>query len=220
MTLSRSVEDYLKAIYAQNARGEAAGTSELARVLDVQPASVTGMIKKLAEDGLLEHEPYRGVTLTPTGTREALKILRRHRVIETFLVETLGFTWDDVHDEAELLEHTASELLIDRMAEALGNPTTDPHGSPIPTPAGEIDSTVYLALNEVGPGARITVRSVSDEDAGRLRYFQSVGLVPGATAVVEAVETADGTISVTVGDASEPLSIAAVAAGRIRVSEG
>lgn len=220
MTLSRSVEDYLKAIYAQNERGEAAGTSDLARVLDVQPASVTGMIKKLAEDGLLEHEPYRGVTLTATGTREALKIVRRHRVIETFLVETLGFTWADVHDEAELLEHTASELLIERMAEALGNPKTDPHGSPIPTPAGEIDSTVYLALDKVEPGVRITVRSVSDDDASRLRYFQSVGLVPGATAVVEAVETADGTITLTVESASEPLSIAAASAGRIRVSEG
>jgi len=220
MALSRSVEDYLKAIYAQSERGEPAGTTELARVLDVQPASVTGMVKKLAEEGLLEHEPYRGVTLTAAGNREALKILRRHRVLEAFLVERLGFTWDDVHEEAELLEHTASDRLIDRMADALGNPATDPHGSPIPTSAGEIDPTIYVPLNEVAAGSQITVRSVSDEDPSRLRYFKSVGLLPGATAVVEAVATSDGAVTLTIGAGSEPLSIGSAAAGRIRVSEG
>lgn len=219
MPLSRSVEDYLKAIYGQSELGEPAGTSELARVLDVQPASVSGMIKKLAEEGLLEHEPYRGVKLTSKGNREALKVLRRHRVIETFLVEKLGYSWDDVHAEAERLEHTASETLIERMAEALGNPATDPHGSPIPTSAGEIDSTVYQALSDVPPGARITIRSVADEDSGRLRYFESVGLVPGATGVVESVGDADGTVTLTIGAHGGSLSIGPPAASRIRVSQ-
>lgn len=219
MPLSRSVEDYLKAIYGQSQLGEAAGTSELARVLDVQPASVTGMIKKLAEEGLLEHEPYRGVKLTAKGTREALKVLRRHRIIETFLVEKLGYSWDDVHAEAERLEHTASDTLIERMADALGNPATDPHGSPIPTSEGKIDSTVYQALSDVPAGTRITVRSVADEDPGRLRYFESVGLVPGATARVVAVADADGTVTLTLSDEGGPLSIGPPAATRIRVSQ-
>lgn len=136
--LSRSVEDYLKVIYSLNEQGEAAGTSGLARLLDVQPASVSGMVRRLAADGLLEHEPYRGVRLTATGVREALKVLRRHRVIESFLVERLGYSREDVHEEAERLEHAASDLLIDRMAEAVGNPTTDPHGAPIPSRRGEV----------------------------------------------------------------------------------
>ncbi len=136
--LSRSVEDYLKVIYSLNEQGDAAGTSDLARILEVQPASVSGMVRRLATDGLLEHEPYRGVRLTATGVREALRVLRRHRVIESFLVERLGYSGSEVHEEAERLEHAASDRLVDRMADALGNPTTDPHGAPIPPPHGEI----------------------------------------------------------------------------------
>jgi len=137
--LSRSVEDYLKVIYAFNERGQAAGTSELARTLAVQPASVSGMVRRLAESGLLEHEPYRGVRLTQKGSREALRVVRRHRIIESFLVQRLGFGPDDVHAEAERLEHAASDQLVDRMADAIGNPATDPHGAPIPVrrPDGE-----------------------------------------------------------------------------------
>lgn len=136
--LSRSVEDYLKVIYALNERGEAAGTSELARALEVQPASVSGMVRRLASEGLLEHVPYRGVRLTTDGAREALRVVRRHRIIETFLARHLGFSGDDVHEEAERLEHAASDRLVDRMADALGNPDQDPHGAPIPT-RGAID---------------------------------------------------------------------------------
>ena len=131
--LSHSVEDYLKVIYALNESGEAAGTSELARALDVQPASVSGMVRRLASEGLLEHVPYRGVRLTAAGVCEALRVVRRHRIIETFLARHLGFSGDDVHEEAERLEHAASDRLVDRMANALGNPATDPHGAPIPT---------------------------------------------------------------------------------------
>lgn len=219
MPLSRSVEDYLKAVYSLSERGEAAGTSELARVLDVQPASVTGMIKRLAEEDLLEHEPYRGVRLTAKGEREALRVLRRHRILETYLVERLSFTWDDVHAEAERLEHTASETLIDRMAEALGDPATDPHGSPIPTRTGEIDATEYLHLAEAPVGARLVVRSVADEDSTRLRYFASVGLVPGAKGVVESVGSSDGTVVLRLKTSAQSVLVGRTAARRIRVQQ-
>ena len=217
--LSRSVEDYLKAVYSINERGEAAATSELARVLDVQPASVSGMIRRLATDGLLEHEPYRGVRLTAEGTRQALKVLRRHRIIESFLVQQLGFAWDDVHEEAERLEHAASDHLIDRMAEAMGNPATDPHGAPIPTRGGRIDPTPRRRLNEVATGTRVTVRSVSDEDPERLRYFKSVNMVPGAKALVESGGVADGPVTVVIDGSTEPLTMKAKVARRVTVSE-
>jgi len=217
--LSRSVEDYLKAVYSLNERGRAAGTSELARALEIQPASVSGMIRRLAEDGLLQHEPYRGVRLTPQGHREALKILRRHRIIETFLVQRLGYPWDDVHEEAERLEHAASETLIDRMADALGNPATDPHGAPIPTRKGEIDPTPSRSLNEVVPGTRVQVRSVPDNNRERLRYCKAVGLVPGAhVAVTDAIADA-GSVAVVVGAGTEPVWIEGTVAQRVTVSE-
>ncbi|MDE2980603.1 MAG: metal-dependent transcriptional regulator [Gemmatimonadota bacterium] len=215
--LSRSVEDYLKAVYSLNERGKAAGTSELARALEIQPASVSGMIRRLAEDGLLQHEPYRGVRLTRQGHREALKILRRHRIIETFLVQRLGYPWDDVHEEAERLEHAASETLIDRMADALGNPATDPHGAPIPTRTGEVDPTPGRSLDEVLPGTGVLVRSVPDNNRERLRYCEDVGLVPGARVTVT---DADGdSVVVVVGPGSEPVRIEGAVARRVTVSE-
>lgn len=217
--LSRSVEDYLKAVYTLNERGEAAGTSQLARVLDVQPASVSGMIRRLAEDGLLEHEPYRGVRLTRAGSREALKVLRRHRIIESYLVQHLGFGWDDVHDEAERLEHAASDALVDRMAEAMGHPTSDPHGAPIPTRSGDIDPTPYPSLDEVAAGARITVRSVSDQDPARLRYFESVGLVPGAEAKVQESALEGDGVTLMVGGRREPFTLMTDVARRVTVVE-
>ena len=217
--LSRSAEDYLKAVYSLNERGEAAGTSELARALDVQPASVSGMIRRLAEDGLLRHVPYRGVRLTPEGSRQALRILRRHRIIESFLVRQLGFEWEDVHAEAERLEHAASDHLVNRMAEAMGNPATDPHGAPIPNRHGQIASTPWPRLDEVAAGARITVRSVSDEDPERLRYFKSVSLVPGAKAVVQRSGLDGGPVTVIVEGGSEPLSMRPAVARRVTVTE-
>ena len=217
--LSPSVEDYLKAVYSLNERGGAAGTNELARALEIQPASVSGMIRRLAEDGLLEHEPYRGVRLTPEGHREALRILRRHRIIETFLVQRLGYPWDDVHEEAERLEHAASETLIDRMADSLGNPATDPHGAPIPTREGKIDPTPSRSLDEVLPGTRVLVRSVPDNNRDRLRYCKSVGLVPGAqVAVTDAIADSDS-VAVVVGAGTEPVWIEGTVAQRVTVSE-
>ena len=183
--LSRSVEDYLKAIYGISEQGGAASTSAVAEALDVQPASVTGMVKRLAGGGLLEHVPYRGVRLTESGTREALKILRRHRIIETYLCERLSYAWDDVHDEAERLEHAVSDQLIERMAAALEFPSHDPHGAPIPTEAGDIEAIDFFTLAEANPGAMLRVRAVQDDDPEHLRAMEALGLLPGARIHVE-----------------------------------
>ena len=131
--LTRSVEDYLKVIYHLSSQGGFAATSDIAASLEVSPPSVSGMVKRLSEAGLIEHVPYRGVQLTHQGRRAALKMIRRHRVLEVYLRQQLGYDWDGVHDEAERLEHAASDDLVNRMAAAIGEPEVDPHGSPIPT---------------------------------------------------------------------------------------
>jgi len=195
--LSRSVEDYLKAIYGISENGEPATTSAIAEALDIQPASVTGMVKKLAESGLLEHVPYKGVMLTGPGTLEALRVLRRHRILETYLCERLGYSWDDVHDEAERLEHAASDQLIEQMSKALGFPSHDPHGAPIPTPAGIIEETDLATLADAAAGDRLRIRAVRDEDSADLRSMAEVGLVPGARVMIEGKQAADGSVGVT-----------------------
>ncbi len=196
--LSPSVEDYLKTIFALTRREEVASTSALAESLGVQPSSVTGMVKRLAEEGFLEHVPYRGVHLAPRGRREALRIVRRHRILETYLSERLGFTWDDVHDEAERLEHAASDALIEAMAEALGHPSHDPHGAPIPTVAGEIDEMDFPTLAQCSVGDEVTVRAVPDEDGDDLRSMEARGLRPGARLTIASPAGRDGPVAVVV----------------------
>src|SRR5690349_5229776 len=137
--LTRSVEDYLKAIYRLSAAGQPAATSQIANLLELSAPSVSGMIKRLSEQGLLEHVPYKGVQLTAEGRRAALRMVRRHRMIEAYLVEFLGYSWDTVHEEAERLEHAVSDALVERMAAALGHPDVDPHGDPIPAADGSVD---------------------------------------------------------------------------------
>ena len=183
-TLTRSVEDYLKAIYHLSGAGTPAATSDIAHLLDLAPASVTGMVKRLSEQGLLEHVPYKGVELTPAGRRAALKMVRRHRILESYLVAFLEYTWDTVHEEAERLEHAVSDALIERMALALGNPSVDPHGDPIPAPDGTMVELVYTPLSEVPVGESVELRRVETGQADRLRYFAEHGLVPGAAVVV------------------------------------
>jgi DtxR family Mn-dependent transcriptional regulator len=194
--LSRSVEDYLKAIYGLCEAGDAASTSAIADALDIQPASVTGMVKRLAESGLLEHVPYRGVRLTPRGSREALRVLRRHRILETYLCERLGFSWDDVHGEAERLEHAASDALIEKMAAALEFPLHDPHGAPIPTRAGHIESTDPVTLADARPGDRVRIRAVRDEHSAHLRSMAAEGLVPGARVRVTETQGVAGAVEI------------------------
>lgn len=198
--LSRSVEDYLKAIYGLSERGDAASTSAIADSLAVQPASVTGMVKRMAESGLVEHAPYRGVRLTDVGVREALKVLRRHRIIETYLCERLGFAWEDVHEEAERLEHAASDTLVERMAASLKFPSHDPHGAPIPTSAGEIETIEFSTLADTLPGASVRVRAVRDENPERLRSIEAAGLTPGTTVRVEENARTEEIVSVTMAD--------------------
>jgi DtxR family Mn-dependent transcriptional regulator len=177
---SRSTEDYLKAIYELESEDRAAQTSAIAEALDVAPPSVSGMVKRLSESGLLEHVPYRGVQLTRAGRRAALRMMRRHRILETYLTSKLGYDWDSVHEEAERLEHAVSDELVERMAMALGYPQYDPHGAPIPTKDGEIEEPAdLLLLSEVPVGQVAELRMVSDRDPDLLRYVASLGLRVG-----------------------------------------
>jgi DtxR family Mn-dependent transcriptional regulator len=177
--LTRSVEDYLKAIYHLSSQGGFAATSGIAASLDVSPPSVSGMVKRLSETGLIEHVPYRGVQLTSQGRRAALRMIRRHRILEVYLTHALGYDWDSVHEEAERLEHAVSDTLIERMAHALGDPRYDPHGAPIPTPQGEIEEADLVPLADARVGASLELRQVATEDPARLRYLAGQGLVPG-----------------------------------------
>ena len=199
--LSTAIEDYLKAIYSLQQDGEQVGTTLLAERLNVKPASVSGMLKKLAELGLVQHTPYYGVALTPSGEKIALEVLRHHRLIELYLVEALGYTWDEVHPEAEELEHVISEKLEARIAAWLGNPTHDPHGDPIPSLDGLLPSEDSQRLSHLAPGATGTVVQVLVQESERLRYLASLGLVPGATIRVEARAPFGGPLTVCVGDA-------------------
>jgi len=196
--LTRSVEDYLKAIYRLSPRGRTASTSEIAQRLELSPASVSGMVKRLSEHGLLEHVPYKGVQLTADGRRAALRMLRRHRLIEAYLVAFLGYTWDTVHVEAERLEHAVSDTLVERMAAVLGNPTVDPHGDPIPTPDGDIHEPVGIPLSEVPAGTSVEVRQVEEGQPERLRYIASVGLRPGVRLTVVDRQPFQGPITIEV----------------------
>jgi DtxR family Mn-dependent transcriptional regulator len=198
--LTEPVEDYLKAVYEVERAAGAATTNDLAQRLGVAPASVTGMVRRLAAQGLLEHEPYRGVRLTADGRRAALRTLRRHRVIESYLTTVLGYPWDGVHDEAERLEHAASDELIDRMARALGEPTVDPHGAPIPTRDGAVDETPHRARAALPVGTRARVARVREEDPARLRYLAELGIRPGAALRVLACAPFDGPITLEVGE--------------------
>ncbi len=196
---SRAVEDYLKAVYKLQQEAESVSTTALAQELGRSAASVTNMVKGLAEQGLLRHTPYHGVRLTATGELTALRIIRRHRVLELYLIERLAYSWDNVHAEAERLEHAASDVLIDRMAKALGEPSVDPHGSPIPTRDGEIATTEWISLPELEGGRGGIVREVSDRNAEALRRLGALGLFPGTRIrVLDALD--DGGARIEVAD--------------------
>ena len=196
--LTRSVEDYLKAIYRLTPEGRAAGTSEIANLLELAPASVSGMVKRLSEHGLHEHVPYKGVQLTEEGRRAALRTIRRHRLIEAYLVAFLGYTWDTVHDEAERLEHAVSDQLVERMASVLGHPSVDPHGDPIPDVDGAIHEPASTPLSELPEGILVELRRVDESDPERLRYIASIGLRPGARVIVVDRQPFHGPITIEV----------------------
>ncbi|HEU4697620.1 MAG TPA: metal-dependent transcriptional regulator [Gemmatimonadales bacterium] len=215
---TRSVEDYLKAIYQLAPEGGPVATSEIAQRLELSAPSVSAMVKRLGEQRFLEHVPYRGVRLTAEGRRVALRMVRRHRIIEAYLVATLAYTWDTVHEEAERLEHAVSDTLIERMAAALGHPGFDPHGDPIPTAEGTLPAQECVPLSEVAAGSVVRLARVTERDSERLRYLASFGLTPGAEVAVVAHQPFEGPITFRVGASGEE-HVLAHALGRALLCE-
>jgi DtxR family Mn-dependent transcriptional regulator len=178
---TQSEQDYLKRIYKLTQNNSPASTNDLARELDVKPASVTGMIQKLAaeEPALVKYQKHQGVSLTHAGKLAALEVIRHHRLLETWLVETLGYSWDEVHEEAERLEHVISEDLEQRIAAALGHPARDPHGELIPTEDLNMPADDSVPLSSLRPHQTATILRVNAHDPSLLRHLNSLGLIPG-----------------------------------------
>ena len=224
MLPSQTVENYLKTIYlAQSANQAAAPSSDelvpmgqLASALGVVPGTATTMVKTLSESGLVYYEPYMGVRLTPAGEKLAGLVLRRHRLIELFLVKVLGMSWAEVHDEAERLEHAVSERLIDRIDEMLGRPAVDPHGDPIPTAEGQVPRPEYLDLMSAPTGVTLTVTRVADQDASFLRFVEQHDLVPGRTTTIDSRDAASDAVHLT-SETGRRAAIGLRAAAKIQV---
>lgn len=198
---SQSIEDYIKAIFQLGGKdGKAVQTSSIAERLEVRPASVSNMMRRLAKLGLIDYAPYRGAQLTEDGEVLARGMVRRHRLLERFLTEVLDYTWEEVHDEAERLEHAVSPRFVEAVDHLLERPSTDPHGAPIPDRDGTMIETSYPSLAEIQPGERAIVRRVRDSDANLLRYFREVGIRPDVIVEVVARGTHDGPVSVRVNE--------------------
>ena len=216
--ISAAVEDYAKTIYAlQVETGDAVSNNALADRLAVSPASATNMVKRLQGLGLVEHLPYRGVELTAAGRRVALEVLRHHRLLELYLAQSLGVPWDRVHDEAEVLEHHISEELEELIATALGDPTHDPHGDPIPTRDLEIVEEPPCALDSLEPGQCGRFTRISDHDPEMLRYLAERGIAPGDDFEVVDKQPFGGPLFVRFGD--ETHAVGGLLAAAMRVEE-
>jgi DtxR family Mn-dependent transcriptional regulator len=217
--VSSAVQDYAKAIYAlaRRSAGGAVATNDLAARLGVTPASASAMVRKLADLGLADVEPYHGVTLTPDGERVALEVLRHHRLLELYLAEHLDVPWDRVHEEAEALEHVISEDLEARIAAKLGNPTHDPHGDPIPTADLAIEELATRSLDALEEGARGRFVRVSDSDPAMLRYLDERGIALGEPLEVVERQPFGGPLSVVIGGARHVLGGALARAMRVEV---
>ncbi|HNN13963.1 MAG TPA: metal-dependent transcriptional regulator [Anaerolineales bacterium] len=202
MKTSTSKQDYLKRIYELTECGLPASTNDLARELDIKPASVTGMIQKLATEkpALVEYQKHQGVMLTSAGKRAALEVIRHHRLLETWLVQTLGYTWDEVHEEAERLEHVISEDFERRIAAALGHPTRDPHGEMIPTEDLKMPVDDSTPLSSLRPSQVAKILRVVSQDPKLLRHLESLGLIPGAQVEVTEYSSFDNNLTLTVGE--------------------
>jgi DtxR family transcriptional regulator, Mn-dependent transcriptional regulator len=204
--LSQTTEDYLKEIYKLEAEHGRATTSAVAERLGVSAPSATSMLKKLAALGLLEHERYRGVRLTTAGQKAAIEVIRHHRLLEQYLAESLGMPLDEVHDEADRLEHALSEELEARIDRSLGFPTHDPHGDPIPDAKLTLPPTNVRPLAELAPGERATIRRVPDADAQLLRYLSDLALIPGETVELREAAPFGGPVTVRSRDAEHAIS--------------
>ena len=209
------MQDYLKAVYRLRELGGRVTTQRLSEELGVTAPSVTNMVKRLHDANLLDHSPYHGVELTDSGERVALDVIRHHRLLETYLVESLGVPWDAVHDEADRLEHYLSDDLEARIDAALGYPTRDPHGDPIPNADGVVDRRPSMQLLDLAPGERATVLRVTERDAARLRYLGGLGIVPGAVVTLLDRLPFDGPIRIVVAGIECSLGPAIAAAVHI-----
>jgi DtxR family transcriptional regulator, Mn-dependent transcriptional regulator len=216
MELTAAIQDYVREIYKLQADGGRATTSALARSLGVSAPSATAMVKKLAALGLVEHRRYRGAKLTPKGERVALEVIRHHRLLEQYLVETLGLPLDAVHAEADLLEHALSEELEAQIDRSLGFPTRDPHGDPIPRPDLTIERPAGTPLSALEPGDKATVERVPDGDGDLLRYLAGLKLTPGRRLEVREAAPFEGPLTVRVAGTDHAISRALAA--RISVS--
>ena len=214
-----TVEDYLKCIYREELRegsGEPVSTGRIAAEMKVAPGTVTAMMKTLTESRLITYEPYMGVHLTDSGRRLAMHVLRRHRLVEQFLVQIMGMDWSDVHQDAEVLEHAMSERLIERMDEMLGRPAVDPHGDPIPTAGGALKQTDQLNLLLCPLKTELQIARVTDQRSEFLRLLEQHRLMPGRRAVVESRDELTETVRVRPNE-GRPLQLAFQAASRILV---
>ncbi len=217
--VSSAIEDYAKAIYALERRsGDAVSTNALAERLNVTPASASGMVKRLDDLGLVEHRPYRGVSLTDEGRRVALEVMRHHRLLELYLVESLGMSWDRVHEEAEMLEHVLSEELEELIAAKLGHPTRDPHGDPIPTRELTIEEGPTESLQNLEAGSNGVFARVSDSDPDMLRFLAQRGIAPGAQFEVIEKQPFDGPLFVRFGNDVHVLGGSLARAMRVEVT--
>lgn len=215
--VTRVVEDYVTVIWkAFEWPGGVPTTTDIAARLGVTPSTVSTTLRKLAREGFIEYEPYGAITLTEVGRAIAVKIVRRHRILETYLVRALDVPWDEVHDEADRLEHAISDAVLDRMDRALGRPARDPHGDPIPDAAGTVAVDGDQFLTDTAPGTAARVTRVSDRSSELLRYFQSLGLAVGTALRVDQVNAAADTVQITVDGASMHLS--GLSASAIRVA--
>ncbi len=218
--LTPTIENYLKHLYEeqQRSRQELLPTGRLATALDVTPGTATAMVKTLADAGLVDYEPRSGVRLTAAGERQALRVIRRHRLIELFLVQTLGLDWSEVHDEAEELEHALSDKVLDRLDAFLGHPQFDPHGDPIPRAKGKLARTQLKNLADCEVGRPLRVARIVDQDAQFLQFVHAQGLMPGTRVVVESRDSlADAAVVRAEGRAV--LTLGTSAAGKIMVEE-
>ena len=212
---SESVEEYLEAIFKFNEKGEAAKTAEIAAKLKIAPPSVTEMIKKLADQGSLTHTPYKGVTLTDSGKIAALKVIRRHRLWEMFLVEVLHFGWDEIDEEADRFEHVMSQKMEDKIDEVLGYPSVDPHGHPIPAKNGSIKNIRTISLSEVEEGTSVCVTRVNDANAELLRYASAIGISLNKKIVVRKRIGFDNSLIIKIGN--KEISISSTLASNVFV---
>jgi DtxR family transcriptional regulator, Mn-dependent transcriptional regulator len=223
MLASQTVENYLKAIYvAQGAQEDSQALvpmGQIANALGVVPGTATTMVKTLAESGLVNYEPYMGVRLTPAGAKLAALVLRRHRLIEQFLVQVLGMNWTEVHDEAERLEHAVSERLIDRIDEMLGRPSVDPHGDPIPGPEGELPPHTYPDLLSAPIGQGLVVTRVTAQDAEFLRFIEQRNLKPGQRVEIANRDPASDSVTVR-SEGGQVTTIGTRAASKVLVAPG